>query len=155
MPDVGFRDGGQSHAVEPLLQLGNALGATLIGTIVVGTVAYAAGAGGTGGTVKGAAVLISRKFSIIEGVEAVSSAIQSGTLAPVSAKVIGFGRTMGTMVATLGTLMATILPGSNNILVQFFVIGTIGTVGTGNLPPNPIADGTRITGSVVAVIDGR
>jgi hypothetical protein len=141
----------QRAAEDTLLQQNNALGSTLIATIVVGTVLATGLSGGfKGGTIAGAAVLVSRKFSVIQDAEVISVPVQAGSV--ISGKVIGFGRTLGTLLGTTGTLMSTILPATNNILVQFY---DISTVAAGQLPPVAIADASRLTGSVVAVITGK
>lgn len=92
-------------------------------------------------TIVGGAVLKTNKLTQLESVGIIGVSEDTGSIT--GARVVGFGRGLGTLTGTgVGTLVAD----SNTVLVQLFA----GTIGAASQP----AAGSQIRGTVLAIIQG-
>jgi len=112
---------------------------TYLGTVVIGTVV----ALGPPATYTGAALYTPRDYAILRDVRIIG--VPTNSMPTVqNAVVIGFGRNLGTVISTIGT----IAPATNNVIVQFFGGTIVGTV-------IPLADATKLVGTLSAILSGR
>lgn len=137
---------GQAVVQEALTQ---ANGTLTVGTVSALTPQYST-IGGTY-TVSTVAVVgvILRTKKLTELDSVVAGEVSEDTGSIQGARIVGFGRALGTVVGTLGTIS----PASNNIVAELFTVGT--TASGGVLPSEAVADGVAVVGSVVVTETGR
>ena len=141
--ETGFEHGQQDRMtvlVQPsqLSSLGSYLGTVVAGTVV---------ALGPPATYVGAAVYSPRDMAIFRDVRVIG--IPSDTMPNIfNVVVVGFGRTLGTVISTVGTLA----PATNNVIVRFFSGPATGTV-LGTIVS--VADASKLVGTLSAIVSGR
>lgn len=95
-----------------------------------------------------AVVLVAKSLSELDDVVATGQvSADKGSI--VGARIIGFGRGLGTLVGTIGT----IAPSANNIIAELYQVGTTATGGA--LVPEGVPDGTAVIGSIAVTETGR
>ena len=102
----------------------------------------------TGGTVVGSivgAIINLRKLYQLDSVGIIG--VAEDTLSVVGARVVGYGKALGSLIGT--TVAATVVAGTNTVLVQFYKTGTLsGTLSSSTANPVLITPGSTIVGTI-------